>query len=69
MICYPMNELDGSKFDINPYERWVYSQNGEDSIIAHIFSRIGTTNKFFVELVTVLNATAGIFWRKGDGMT
>lgn len=32
------------------YQGQVYSQNGEDGIIAEIFSRIGTTNKYFVEL-------------------
>jgi hypothetical protein len=31
------------------YEFKVYSQNGEDGIIAEIFERIGTTNKSFVE--------------------
>jgi hypothetical protein len=31
------------------HERQVYSQNGEDGIIAEIFRRIGTTNRFFVE--------------------
>ena len=28
----------------------MYSQHGEDGYIAEIFSRIGTTNKFFVEI-------------------
>lgn len=31
------------------YEKSVYSQNGEDGIIEHIFSKIGTTNKIAVE--------------------
>lgn len=31
------------------FEAKVYSQNGEDGIIAEIFNRIGTTNKYFVE--------------------
>ncbi len=31
-------------------ERKVYSQNGEDGVIEAIFARLGTTNKFFVEL-------------------
>ena len=34
---------------LNKYEFQVYSQNGEAGIIAEIFNRIGTTNKFFVE--------------------
>ena len=32
------------------FERQVFSQNGEDGIIAEIFRRIGTTNKFFAEV-------------------
>jgi hypothetical protein len=32
------------------HQSQVYSQNGEDGIIAEIFNRIGTTNKFFVEI-------------------
>jgi len=31
------------------YEKSIYSQNGEDGIIEHIFSKIGTTNKVAVE--------------------
>lgn len=31
------------------YEGKVFSQNGEDGIIAEIFRRIGTTNRYFVE--------------------
>jgi len=31
------------------YEKKIYSQNGEDGILEYIFSRIGTTNKRFVE--------------------
>lgn len=31
------------------YEYNVFSQSGEDGILAEIFKRIGTTNKFFVE--------------------
>jgi hypothetical protein len=32
------------------YETQVYSQNGEDGIISEIFNRIGTTNRYFVEV-------------------
>jgi len=34
------------------FEGQVYSQNGEDGIISEIFHRIGTTNRFFVEIGT-----------------
>ena len=34
---------------LNKAEYQVFSQNGEDGIIAEIFNRIGTTNKYFVE--------------------
>ena len=42
-------ESPGGPTSLNHYEYRVYSQNGEDGIIAEIFNRIGTTNKFFVE--------------------
>ena len=34
---------------INQFEKKLYSQNGEDGIINAIFTKIGLTNKFFVE--------------------
>jgi hypothetical protein len=34
---------------LNRHEYKVYSQNGEDGILAEIFRRIGTTNRSFVE--------------------
>jgi len=37
------------QFNINFFERKIFSQFGEDGIIDFIFSQIGTTNKFFVE--------------------
>jgi len=42
-----------NEFEINSFERKVYSQNGEDGIIDFIFTKIGTTNKFFVEFGVV----------------
>lgn len=36
--------------NINNFELKVYSQNGEDGIIKIIFHKIGSTNRFFVEL-------------------
>jgi len=44
-----MNKFADNEFDINLHEKKIYSQNGEDGIIEFIFSRIGTTNKFFIE--------------------
>ena len=37
---------------INLKDNKVFSQNGEDGIIEHIFDTIGTTNKFFLEFGT-----------------
>ena len=34
---------------LNHYERQVFSQNGEDGILAEIFRRIGMRSRFFVE--------------------
>jgi hypothetical protein len=34
---------------LNRHEYRVFSQNGEDGIIAEVFRRIGTTNRYFVE--------------------
>jgi hypothetical protein len=35
--------------DLRAFEKRVCSQNGEDGILAEIFHRIGTTNRYFVE--------------------
>lgn len=35
--------------DLEPFEKQVYSQNGEDGIIAAIFKKIGAWNKTFIE--------------------
>ena len=35
--------------DLRPHERQVYSQGGEDGVLAHIFDCIGTTHRAFVE--------------------
>ena len=35
--------------DLETHEASVYSQSGEDGTLAHLFDRIGTTNRFFVE--------------------
>ena len=48
-INSPQYEQKKYHFDINFFEKTVYSQNGEDGIIEFIFSEIKTTNKFFVE--------------------
>lgn len=35
--------------DLEAHEASVYSQSGEDGVIARLFDRIGSTNRFFVE--------------------
>ncbi len=35
--------------NLREWERRVYSQSGEDGVIARIFERIGATNRYFVE--------------------
>lgn len=61
---------------LSRYEAQVYSQNGEDGIIAEIFARIGTTNRVFVEFgvgdgaennsaYLLLKSWSG-FWFDGD---
>jgi hypothetical protein len=54
---------------LNRYERQIFSQAGEDGIIGAIFSRIGTSNRYFVEFGVgrgVENNTASLLiedWR------
>jgi len=45
----PQFEQMKKEFNINFFEKKIFSQNGEDGIIDFIFSQISTTNKFFVE--------------------
>ena len=42
-------ELDGHRGVLTPFEVRVFSQNGEDGVIAEIAARIGTGEPFFVE--------------------
>jgi hypothetical protein len=61
---------------LNRYEYRVFSQSGEDGLIAEIFRRIGTTNRFAVEFgaadgfenntVLLLRQGWGAFWIEGD---
>lgn len=44
-----INAKKGFKLDINKHELKIYSQNGEDGILLHIFDKIGATNRCFVE--------------------
>ena len=51
-VLFQWNKLNFnySKLDtLNIFEKKVYSQNGEDGIIEHIFDIIGTETKYFVE--------------------
>ena len=50
----PVPDFGGRFFNVKPdswaeHARNIYSQNGEDGIVAEIFRRIGTTNKFCFE--------------------
>lgn len=50
----PVPDFGGRFFNVKPdswaeHARNLYSQNGEDGIVAEIFRRIGTTNKFCFE--------------------
>lgn len=47
LLCLPRNQ---DPLSIVRYRSRVYSQNGEDGAIAEIFRRIGTTNRFFIEI-------------------
>jgi hypothetical protein len=74
------NMLDNPKYQhplrLNRYEQQVFSQNGEDGILAEIFRRIGVASKYFVEFGvgdgTENNTAALIFqdwvgtWLEGD---
>jgi len=45
---------------INWYELRVYSQNGEDGILLYIFSKIGVTNRTFVEFGELVKVSSAI---------
>ena len=46
-IC---STLFSQEIDLNKYEASIYSQNGEDGVLAGIFTMIGVSSKFCVEL-------------------
>lgn len=41
--------------DLTLFELSIFSQNGEDGVVAEIFNRIGATTKFFVEVGAAVN--------------
>lgn len=57
----------GSRRTFSGHERQVFSQNGEDGILLHIFEKIGTTNKRFVEIGAggLENNTNNLFFNFG----
>ena len=46
---YPTGEACSQRTVFRNHEARVYSQNGEDGLLLYIFSKIGTTDKSFVE--------------------
>lgn len=42
-------DMDKGPLRLSRHEATIYSQNGEDGIIAEIFRRIGATNRYFVD--------------------
>jgi hypothetical protein len=49
MMEIPLNKGKNSLSPLKEYKNKIYSQNGEDGIIQHLFEKIGTTNKVCVE--------------------
>jgi hypothetical protein len=41
--------------DLTLFEMSIFSQNGEDGVVAEIFNRIGVTGRFFVEVGAAVN--------------
>lgn len=64
------NQKHSDPKKLNHYEAQVVSQNGEDGIIAEIFSRIGCTDRIFVEIGAgegLVNNTAYLLFRGWQG--
>jgi hypothetical protein len=55
--------------DMSLYELSVFSQNGEDGVVQEIFRRIGTTNRFFVEIGASPNEANAVFLADVFGWT
>ena len=77
------SELSSARYKyprkLSHFEHHVFSQNGEDGILAEIFKRIGTQSRFFVEFGTgdgLENTTTYLlaqnwrgFWIEGDAIS
>lgn len=42
-------EVEAKNIDLQPFEKKIFSQNGEDGVTLKILDYIGTTNKYYVE--------------------
>lgn len=50
LFCSLCFKLAAGEIDPSHHEASLYSQNGEDGVIAYIFQKIGTTSRYCVEL-------------------
>jgi hypothetical protein len=56
-----LNRVGQHSDDLTLYELSVYSQNGEDGVLAEILRRTGTSSKYFVEIGASANEANCIF--------
>lgn len=49
-LCISLSSKYNNPRSLTKFQSQVYSQNAEDGIIAEIFNRIGTSDKYFIEI-------------------